>query len=110
MRSGEEITEEAARAIAGSELREIEVLRDPEDFLLLNTLREDTTNSHAVTMNQMWVQQDDWIDTLMWQEEDAREELAGPTDPLNADSERNVLGNMDKAWFSIDSLYLLLKH
>ena len=44
---------------------------------------QDTTNSHAVTMNQMWVQQDDWIDTLMWQEEDAQEELAGTRIPLD---------------------------
>jgi len=44
---------------------------------------QDTTNSHAVTMNQMWVQQDDWIDALMWQEEDARDELAGSRIPLD---------------------------
>ena len=29
---------------------------------------QDTTNSHAATMNQMWVHQDEWIDTLQWQE------------------------------------------
>ena len=51
---GEEITEEAARAIAGSELREVEVLRDPEDFLLLNTLREDTTNSHEEALLKIY--------------------------------------------------------
>jgi Fe-S oxidoreductase len=44
---------------------------------------QDTTNSHAVSMNQMWVQQDDWIDTLMWQEEDASDELAGVRIPLD---------------------------
>ncbi len=33
---------------------------------------QDTTNSHAATLNQMWVQQDEWIDTLQWQEEDAQ--------------------------------------
>ena len=54
VRSGEEITEEAARAIAGSELREIEVLRDPEDFLILNTLREDSTNSHEEALLKIY--------------------------------------------------------
>jgi len=44
---------------------------------------QDTTNSHAVTMNQMWLQQDDWTDTLMWQEEDAQNELAGARIPLD---------------------------
>jgi len=44
---------------------------------------QDTTNSHAVTSNQMWVQPDDWIDTLMWQEEDAMAELAGARIPLD---------------------------
>jgi Fe-S oxidoreductase len=44
---------------------------------------QDTTNSHAVTMNQMWVQQDEWIDTLMWQEEEARDELEGVRIPLD---------------------------
>jgi len=33
---------------------------------------QDTTNSHAATNNQMWVQQDEWIDTLQWQEEEAQ--------------------------------------
>lgn len=44
---------------------------------------QDTTNSHAVTSNQMWVQPDDWIDTLMWQEEEAIAELAGARIPLD---------------------------
>ena len=44
---------------------------------------QDTTNSHAATSNQMWVQQDDWIDTLMWQEEDAQAEVAGTRIPLD---------------------------
>src|SRR5688572_21994867 len=54
VRSGEEITEEAARAIASSELREVEVLREPEDFLILNTLREDTTNSHEEALLKIY--------------------------------------------------------
>ena len=36
---------------------------------------QDTVNSHSATLNQMWVKEDEWIDTLQWQEEDAREEL-----------------------------------
>jgi Fe-S oxidoreductase len=43
---------------------------------------QDTTNSHAATMNQMWVHQDEWIDTLQWQEEDAQLELAAARIPL----------------------------
>ncbi|MGC8906497.1 MAG: (Fe-S)-binding protein [Desulfomonilaceae bacterium] len=44
---------------------------------------QDTVNSHAVTMNQMWVKQDEWIDTLQWQEEDARAEVIGARIPLD---------------------------
>ena len=44
--SGDEITEEQAEAIAASGIKEVEVLRDPDDLLILNTLREDTTASH----------------------------------------------------------------
>ncbi len=43
---------------------------------------QDTTNSHAATQNQMWVQQDEWIDTLQWQEEEARDEIATARIPL----------------------------
>jgi Fe-S oxidoreductase len=56
---------------------------------------QDTANSHAVTMNQMWVQQDDWIDTLMWQEEDARDEIEGlriPLDKEGAEIMYSVIG------------------
>jgi Fe-S oxidoreductase len=44
---------------------------------------QDTTNSHAATMNQMWVQQDEWIDTLQWQEEEAQMEMAKARIPLD---------------------------
>jgi Fe-S oxidoreductase len=44
---------------------------------------QDTVNSHAVTLNQMWVKQDEWIDTLQWQEEDARDEVKGARIPLD---------------------------
>lgn len=42
----------------------------------------DTVNSHAVTFNQMWVKDDEWIDTLQWQEEELREELPGARIPI----------------------------
>jgi len=46
---------------------------------------QDTVNSHAATMNQMWVQQDDWIDALQWQEEDAADEVANARIPLDVE-------------------------
>jgi Fe-S oxidoreductase len=33
-------------------------------------------------MNQMWIKEDEWIDTLQWQEEDAREEIPKLRIPL----------------------------
>ena len=44
---------------------------------------QDTVNSHAATLNQMWVKQDEWIDTLQWQEDDARDELKNARIPLD---------------------------
>ncbi len=44
---------------------------------------QDTVNSHAVTFNQMWVQQDEWIDTLQWQEEAAPLVLPSARIPLD---------------------------
>ncbi|MGB6068131.1 MAG: (Fe-S)-binding protein [Desulfomonilaceae bacterium] len=44
---------------------------------------QDTVNSHAVTFNQMWVKQDEWIDTLQWQEEEARSEIVNARIPLD---------------------------
>jgi Fe-S oxidoreductase len=43
---------------------------------------QDTVNSHAATTNQMWVKEDEWIDTLQWQEDDARDEIADLRIPL----------------------------
>jgi Fe-S oxidoreductase len=43
---------------------------------------QDTTNSHSATMNQMWVNQDEWIDTLQWQEEEAQMEIPSCRIPL----------------------------
>lgn len=56
---------------------------------------QDTVNSHAVTSNQMWVKQDEWIDTLQWQEEDARDEVKNariPLDKEGADIMYSVIG------------------
>ena len=44
---------------------------------------QDTTNSHSVTYNQMWVQQDEWIDTLQWQEEDAQKIVPSARIPID---------------------------
>ncbi len=55
---------------------------------------QDTVNSHAVTMNQMWIKEDEWIDTLQWQEEDGREEfedLRIPLDKQGADIMYSVI-------------------
>ncbi len=46
---------------------------------------QDTVNAHAETSNQMRVQPDEWIDTLMWQEEDARDEVVGARIPLDVE-------------------------
>ena len=46
---------------------------------------QDTVNSHSATMNQMWVKEDEWIDTLQWQEEDARDEFENLRIPLDKD-------------------------
>ncbi len=56
---------------------------------------QDTAHSHAVTMNQMWVKEDEWIDTLQWQEEDARDEISTLRIPLEkegADIMYSVIG------------------
>ncbi len=44
---------------------------------------QDTVNSHAATSNQMWVKQDEWIDTLQWQEDEARSEIPRVRIPLD---------------------------
>ncbi len=56
---------------------------------------QDTAHSHAVTMNQMWVKEDEWIDTLQWQEDDARDEIPTLRIPLEkegADIMYSVIG------------------
>ena len=56
---------------------------------------QDTAHSHASTFNQMWVREDEWIDTLQWQEEEARDEIADlriPIDRQDADIFYSVIG------------------
>lgn len=44
---------------------------------------QDTVNSHAATMNQMWVKENEWVDTLQWQEDEARDEVPNLRIPLD---------------------------
>jgi Fe-S oxidoreductase len=56
---------------------------------------QDTAHSHSATMNQMWVKDDEWIDTLFWQEEEAQDEMASLRIPLEkegADIMYSVIG------------------
>ncbi len=56
---------------------------------------QDTAHSHAATLNQMWVKDDEWIDSLMWQEEEAQEEIPDLRIPLEkegADILYSVIG------------------
>lgn len=43
----------------------------------------DTAHSHSAVFNQMWVKEDEWIDSLMWQEDEAREEFPDLRIPLD---------------------------
>jgi len=56
---------------------------------------QDTAHSHAATTNQMWVKDDEWIDTLQWQEEEAQDEIPDlriPLDKVGADVYYSVIG------------------
>ncbi|MFC1816716.1 electron transfer complex ferredoxin TmcB [Thermodesulfobacteriota bacterium] len=46
---------------------------------------QDTAHSHSVTMNQMWVKEDEWVDSLQWQEEEAAEEIPNLRIPIDKD-------------------------
>lgn len=46
---------------------------------------QDTAHSHSATYNQMWVKEDEWVDSLFWQEDEARDEL--PTLRIPMDKE-----------------------
>jgi len=43
---------------------------------------QDTVHSHSVSMNQMWLKDDEWPDTLQWQEEEAQAEIPTLRIPL----------------------------
>jgi len=43
---------------------------------------QDTAHSHSATLNQMWVKEDEWIDSLLWQEEEAQDEIADLRIPI----------------------------
>ncbi len=56
---------------------------------------QDTAHSHSATMNQMWVKDDEWIDSLHWQEDEARDEVPDlriPLDQEGADIFYSVIG------------------
>ncbi len=56
---------------------------------------QDTAHSHAATQNQMWVKEDEWIDTLFWQEDEARDEFPTiriPQEKEGADFMYSVIG------------------
>ncbi len=44
---------------------------------------QDQVNSHISTISQSWVMQDDWIDTVQWQEEEVRMEIKNARIPLD---------------------------
>ena len=50
---------------------------------MVPTYIQDTANSHSAVMNQMWVKEDEWIDSLMWQEDEARSEFPYLRIPLD---------------------------
>lgn len=43
---------------------------------------QDTAHSHSATQNQMWVKDDEWPDTLQWQEDEARDEIPNLRIPM----------------------------
>ncbi|MGM0643185.1 MAG: electron transfer complex ferredoxin TmcB [Thermodesulfobacteriota bacterium] len=56
---------------------------------------QDTAHSHSVSFNQMWVKDDEWVDTLMWQEEEAQDEMENlriPIDKEGANTLYSVIG------------------
>jgi Fe-S oxidoreductase len=65
-----------------------------------------TAHSHSATLNQMWVKEDEWPDTLQWQEEEARSEIPRLRIPLEkegADIMYSVIGPEPK--FQAQLLY-----
>ena len=54
VKSGEKITEAVAKAIIESDLKKIEVMDDPKNKLLLNSLVEDKTKSHEEALMRIY--------------------------------------------------------
>ncbi|HIA39037.1 MAG TPA: DNA-directed RNA polymerase subunit beta, partial [Planctomycetes bacterium] len=52
--SGQVITSEVAEHIAGSDLTELDLLVDPEDPLIINSLKEDTSNNHEEALSAIY--------------------------------------------------------
>jgi len=46
---------------------------------------QDTTHSHSAVLNQMWVKDDEWTDSLQWQEDEARAEFPDLRIPLETE-------------------------
>jgi Fe-S oxidoreductase len=38
----------------------------------------DQDNSHSATLNQLWITEADWVDTMQWQEEEVRADVKNP--------------------------------
>lgn len=56
---------------------------------------QDTAHSHSVAHNQMWVKEDEWVDTLQWQEDEAADEIENlriPVEKQGADIMYSVIG------------------
>ncbi len=69
---------------------------------------QDTVNSHAAFFNQMWVKDDEWVDTLKWQEEELRGEFPWgeiPIDKVGADFMYSVIAPEPK--FSPELIYYM---
>jgi Fe-S oxidoreductase len=43
----------------------------------------DQDNSHSATLNQLWITQADWIDTMQWQEEEVRADVKNARVPVD---------------------------
>jgi Fe-S oxidoreductase len=43
----------------------------------------DQDHSHSATLNQLWISQADWIDTMQWQEEEVRTEIKNARIPVD---------------------------
>ncbi len=52
--SGEELTEEASLRIAEEAIAQVEIIRDPEDSLILNSLKEDVTTTHEEALLKIY--------------------------------------------------------